>query len=135
MSIRSYQMHNVLTAFRKQLGRRKISNREKTFCEKPEIGRIHNKFADEKRKTIIDKTTTDIFAKIIHSNINNKSNDRTVNQISEIRDQPESIKFKETKFKYNVIDKNNEKKACVLSLKNLAFIDGGLKPDCKKHSG
>lgn len=111
MNIPTYQIHNILKAFSKQFGRSK----------KPKIYKMS--ISDEKRQTIIDKTASDIVARIVGFEFKDEINDNIFYQRKDASGKNfESTKQKESGFIFNSIDKDNKKTRCAISLEDSKYL-------------
>ncbi len=111
MHIRSYQIHNVLKAYIRQLSRTSISNGND---DSQSIAR-NTMFVGGKRRAVIDKVTADIINRITRISLDNEN----THKISGER-QYELVNhtdYKETEFTYNTIDENNNKNTHTFTLK------------------
>ena len=122
MHVPSYQMHNVLSVYSKQL-RQNLASMDKpsAFAEPPE-DRV-NLTPEVKRQTMIDKVSKEILDKISsygsrHNSLQQKSEhvSRTANQAvppAEVENQ---------RFIFNAIDAVNNKRQNALSVDDSSFL-------------
>ena len=116
MYIPSYQIHNVLKVYGKQVSQSRILERQKSFDDKPSVDKI-NLSAEGKRKMIIDKVAAGIVDRITQVGPEAEVGREAVNQLED--EIGESVEFKKnTDFVFNVIDDQNNKKT------NTLFIEG-----------
>ena len=122
MLVSSYQIHNVLNVYSKQLSQDRNARKLKPDNEKQPPDQI-NLSSEGKRKAIIERVAQDILNKI--SRYGTKSEMRTQEQ-DQSRENAKSItdsdKKKETGFVFNVIDELNKKTKTALSVKDTKFL-------------
>ena len=122
MFVSSYQIHNVLNVYSKQLSQDRNAQKLKPANEKQRPDQI-NLSSEGKRRAILERVAQDILNKI--SRFGSKSEMMTKEQ-----DQPrEKAKSsldpdnnKETGFVFNVIDDLNKKTTTALSVKDTKFL-------------
>jgi len=122
MHISSYQMHNVLSVYSKQLSQNGSRGKIKIQPQKTFADQI-NLSPEGKRKATIDKVAKDIVDKIGRLG-NSKGTDRSSAELSlEGRaNQIETNQAADSQFVYNVIDEVNTKKTTRLSVENTNFL-------------
>lgn len=122
MFVSSYQIHNVLSVYSKQLSQDKGVQTQKIGNKKPLADQI-NLSAEGKRRATIEKVAKDILSKISHygskSEIKASKLDRPRDTA---RNHFESDTKKETTFVFNVIDDLNKKTTTALSVKDKSFL-------------
>lgn len=122
MLVSSYQIHNVLNAYSKQLSQDRSAQKLNTGNKKPPSDRIHLS-TEGKRKATIEKVAQDILSKISHygSRVKTKAKEQGL-----LREQTKgsfkSDNKKETAFVFNVIDELNKKTTTALSVKDTNFL-------------
>ena len=125
MYIPSYQIHNVLKVYSKQVSQSRILERQKGLDDKPSVDKI-NISAEGKRKVVIDKVSADIVDRITQFGPQDKIEHDIVNQLEDEIGQPvefsEEDKKKETDFVFNVFDDQNNKKTNTISVENSSFL-------------
>jgi hypothetical protein len=118
MLIRNYQIHNVLNVYRRQLAQESNAGNSKNIRQHSSLG--HSALASAgKRKSIIDKVTTNIVDKISMLSESTKIAaqfqdvlEKEANRASELDDKS----FKE--FIFNIIDHQNRKMTRSISVEN-----------------
>ena len=120
MYIPSYQMHNVLNVYSKQLSQNRIGGNSKNLFQKSLTDQI--KLSPEgKRKATIEKVANEILEKITHLG-NQNAEDQVALEASD-QEQNNQIKTKKTnQFIFNVIDELNKKKQNTLSVEDTDFL-------------
>jgi hypothetical protein len=122
MFVSSYQIHNVLNVYSKQLSQDRNAQKLKAENEKQPPDQI--KLSTEgKRRAIIERVAQDILNKI--SRYGAKSEMRTQEQDlsrEKAKSSLESDNKKETGFVFNVIDDLNKKTKTALSVKDTKFL-------------
>jgi hypothetical protein len=122
MFVSSYQVHNVLNAYSKQLSQDRSAQKLKPENKKQPLDQI-NLSTEGKRRTTIEKVAQDILSKI--------SNYGATGEIKTQKQDPsrenaksnfESDNKKETAFVFNVIDDLNTKTTTALSVKDTNFL-------------
>ena len=122
MYVPSYQMHNVLSVYSRNLRQNITSGREKYTPEKPAADRV-NLTAEGKRRATIEKVSKEIFDKITRFGSQADSLDQSSEQIKEKVDKDtESVKSKKTGFVFNVIDTINKKTTNTVSVEDSSFL-------------
>jgi hypothetical protein len=122
MLVSSYQIHNVLNVYSKQLSQDKNARKLKAENETQPPDQI-NLSTEGKRKAIIERVAQDILNKI--SRYGSKSEMKT--QESDLsrknaKSIPDSDNKKEAGFVFNVIDELNKKTTTALSVKDTKFL-------------
>jgi hypothetical protein len=122
MLVSSYQIHNVLNVYSKQLSQDRNAQKLKPENENQPPDQI-NLSTEGKRKAIIERVAQDILNKI--SRYGTKSEMRTQEQDlsrENAKSVTDSDKKKETGFVFNVIDELNKKTKTALSVKDTKFL-------------
>jgi hypothetical protein len=132
MQISSYQMHNVLNVYSKQLSRNESSDKTKTQIKKTLTDQI-SLSPEGKRKSTLDKVYKEILNNI-SSLGKNAATDRFEGNHSQDGQAStvESNVSKENEFVFNVIDKVNTKKTTKLSAKDSNFLINRLEQLAKE---
>lgn len=122
MRISSYQMHNVLNVYSKQLSQTRSGDKIKFKFEKTLADQI-NLSPEGKRKTTIDKVSKEIVDKIGRLGTN-QSKDQSESDLSLDGQTKELEPYKpnDSKFVFNVIDEVNIKKTATLSVQDTNFL-------------
>jgi len=122
MFVSSYQIHNVLSVYSRQLSQDKGVQTPKAGNKKPLADQI-NLSAEGKRKATIEKVAKDILNKISrygsNSEVKASQPDRPRDNL---KNHFESDTEKETTFVFNVIDDLNKKTTTALSVKDKNFL-------------
>ena len=136
MYIPSYQIHNVLKVYSKQVSQSRILERQKGLDDKPSVDKI-NISAEGKRKVVIDKVSADIVDRITQFGPQDQIEHDIVNQLEDEIGQPvefsEEGKKKETDFVFNVFDDQNNKKTNTISVENSSFLTQRLSQLAKEE--
>jgi predicted HAD superfamily phosphohydrolase len=122
MLIPSYQIHNVLKVYSKQLSQTRLIERQKTLGQKQSLDKI-NISADAKRQTIIDKVAADIVDRITRSGPQDDVDQEIIDKLE--GEIGQSISFNgqgQHQFVFNTIDENNEKTTSTLEVGNSGFL-------------
>lgn len=124
MFVSSYQIHNVLNVYSKQLSQGKSAQKEKTETKKPLSDQI-NLSAEGKRRATIERVAEDILNKIYSYSRSGKIKANPHGRPREnIKKSVESDSKKETEFVFNSIDVQNRKTKTALSVKDTKFLIG-----------
>jgi hypothetical protein len=124
MLVSSYQIHNVLNVYSKQLSQAKGVQKEKTETKKPLSDQI-NLSAEGKRRATIERVAEDILNKIYSYGRRDKikANPHGLPREKE-KKHIESDSKKEKEFEFNFIDVLNRKTKTALSVKDTNFLIG-----------
>ena len=122
MFVSSYQIHNVLNVYSKQLSQDRGVQGQEADNKKPLSDQI-NLSSEGKRRATIEKVAKDIISKISHygskDEIKASTSDRPRDNL---KNHFESDTKKETTFVFNVIDDLNKKIKTALSVKDKSFL-------------
>ena len=122
MHVSTYQIHNVLNVYSKQLSQDRSAPRLKSGGKRNLADQI-NLSNEGKRKATIEKVAQDIVSKISDFGDKNVSKTGEPDRLEERNeDQFESDHKREAAFVYNVIDELNEKTTTALSVKDTDFL-------------
>lgn len=122
MHVSTYQIHNVLNVYSKQLSQDRSAPRLKSGDTRNLADQI-NLSNEGKRKATIEKVAQDIVSKISDFGDKNVSNTEEQDRLQESReDQFESDHKREAAFVYNVIDALNKKTTTAVSVKDTGFL-------------
>ena len=128
MYIRSYQIHNVLNVYRKQLSHGPGGNGSKNLAGSNAKDRI-NISADGQRQSIMDKISTEIVERISQSGPQNQFEDVLADQLSNKPQQQAGLPSdNQQDFKYTVIDENNRKITNTLTIQGFSPNVRGTTP-------
>lgn len=116
MYIHSYQIHNVLNVYRKQLSQGSGGKGPRKAAIASTKDRI-NISTNTQRQSIIDQVSSDIVDRIAQAGSQKSFTDALAKHLQspseEIANRPQS---KETEFTYSVIDENNKKTTNTMSV-------------------
>lgn len=122
MFVSSYQIHNVLNVYSKQLSQDRYTQRLKPGNEKQQPDQI-DLSSEGKRKAILDRVAQDILNKISHYGSKSEMIAQKQDQSREnAKNSPDPDNKKETGFVFNVIDDLNKKTKTALSVKDTKFL-------------
>ena len=123
MLVSSYQIHNVLNVYSKQLSQDRNAQKLKPVNEKQPPDQI-NLSSEGKRRAILERVAQDILNKISHYGSKRELKSKEQDQLSRenVRNSFEPDNKKETGFVYNVIDDLNKKTTTALSVKDTKFL-------------
>ena len=126
MIVTSYQIHNVLNVYSRQLSQDRGVQKQNTGNKKPLSDQI-NLSPEGKRRATMEKVSKDILSKISHYGSDNKikASKRDLSR-GDLKNQNESDTKEETAFVFNVIDDLNKKVTTALSVKDKRFLMNGL---------
>jgi len=120
MYIPSYQMHNVLNVYSKQLSLNRIGGNSKNQFQKSLTDQI--KVSPEaKRKATIERVANEILDKITHLG-NQNAEDQIAKEVSDQEQRNQGKSKKTNQFIFNVIDELNKKKQSSLSIEDTHFL-------------
>ena len=122
MFVSSYQIHNVLSVYSKQLSQDRGAHKHKAGNKKPLSDRI-NLSTEGKRRATIEKVAKDIISKISHYGSNDEIKASKLDRPREnVKNHFESDTKKEKTFVFNVIDDLNKKTKTARSVKDKNFL-------------
>ncbi len=133
--IPSYQIHNVLKVYGRQVSQSRIIERQKELGTKTSADKI-NISAEGKRKMIVDKVAADIVDRITQFGPRDPIEQDIVNKLENEFGKPvESDEENEQNqdFIFNVIDDENKKTTNSLSLDGTHFITKRLEQLAKEE--
>ncbi len=135
MYIPSYQMHNVLNIYSRQLSRSINSKNEKIAVKNPPEDQV-NLTSEGKRLATIEKVTKAIYDKITRfGSLNEICRPPTGQADAKTDGSAETGKNGETTFVFNVIDNINEKRTTTVSVKDSSFLIHRQEQDSAKTGG
>lgn len=135
MYIPSYQIHNVLKVYSRQVSQSRILERQKDFNTKTSADKIDIS-TEGKRKMIVDKVAADIVDRITQFGPQDPVEIDIVNQLQNELKPPVSSgeeKEQDQEFVFNVIDDENKKTTNSLSLEGTHFITNRLEQLVKEE--
>ena len=122
MYIPSYQIHNVLKVYSRQVSQSRIIERQKNLGDKASVDRI-NISTEGKRKVIIEKVASDIVDRITRFGPQDNIDHTIVSQLQdEFGQEIEFNKTNDSEFVYNTIDNNNNKQTNSLPVNGSSFL-------------
>ena len=135
MFVSSYQIHNVLNVYSKQLSQDRSVQKLKPGMTKPPSDQI--KLSTEgKRKATVERVAREILNKISHYGSEGRTKPREQDASPETAiDNLESDNKTETGFVFNVMDNLNEKKRTALSVQDTKFLIDRLEELAKETVG
>jgi len=127
MYVSTYQIHNVLNVYSKQLSQDRSALKLKSGNQKHLADQI-NLSTEGKRRATTEKVAQDILSKISDYGSKNESKISEQDLSREkVENHYESEYKKEAAFVFNVIDELNKKTTTALSVKNTDFLVNRLK--------
>lgn len=134
MYVPSYQMHNVLNVYSKQLRQNMVSEGKGKMPQKPQSDRV-NLSPEGKRQATIEKVSKDILDKISRYGSLNETRPRTTEYASIKPDNGAIPHITENKtFVFNAIDSINQKSTNTLSVDDSSFLIQRLEQLAKEAS-
>ena len=122
MFVSSYQIHNVLNTYSKQLSQDRSTQKQVTGNKRQLSDKIHLS-TEGKRRATIEKVAKDILTKISDYGANGQvEGDEQMPGGGSEQKAIESDSKKETAFVFNVIDDLNQKTTTALSVKDTNFL-------------
>jgi len=122
MLVSSYQIHNVLNVYSKQLSQDRNAPKSEAGRQKQLSDQIQLS-TEGKRRATIEKVANDILSKISDFSANGQiKNDAQPLPAEKEEIASESGNKKETAFVFNVIDDLNQKTTTALSVKDTQFL-------------
>ena len=122
MFIPSYQMHNVLNVYSKQLRHNIASGNKNNLSEKLPADQV-SLTPEAKRQATIEKVSKDILEKITRFGTRNGTDQEPTERAKEgVEKATAADDTKETTFVFNVIDTINQKRRNTLSVEDSSFI-------------
>ena len=122
MFVPSYQMHNVLNVFSKQLRHSIISTNKKNTPARRHANQV-NLTPEVNRQATIEKVSNDIIEKITRFGSQSKSDQEPTERAQEgVQQEAAAGDAKETTFVFNVINTINQKTRNTLSVEDSSFL-------------
>lgn len=122
MHIPSYQIHNVLNVYRKQLSQGQGNTRANPFTPHPPQNRINISF-DDQRQSIIDRISSEIVDRIAQDGPETRFGPVLADRLSRSVTERNGIEGqRDTEFSYTVIDEHNRKVTNTMPVKNLSLL-------------
>ena len=134
MFVPSYQMHNVLNVFSKQLRHNMTSGNRKNLSEKLPTDQVSLN-PEGKRQATIEKVSNDILEKITRLGSRNGVDQQPKERAKDgVEMETAADDGKETTFVFNVIDTINQKRRNTLSVEDSSFLIKRLEPLSKEEN-
>jgi len=133
--IPSYQIHNVLKVYSRQVSQSRIIERQKELSSKTSADQIDIS-AEGKRRMIVDKVAADIVDRITQFGPRDPIEQDIVNQLENEFGKPvgsDEENEHDQDFVFNVIDDENKKTTNSLSLEGTHFITKRLEQLAKEE--
>ena len=123
MFVPSYQMHNVLNVYSKQLRQNMASGNKKNLTEKLPTDQV-SLTPKGKRQATMEKVSNDILEKISRLGIRNGDEQPAVERAkkSGVETETAAEESQDTTFVFNVIDTINQKRKSTLSVEDSGFL-------------
>ena len=125
MNITTYQVHNVLRAYGKQLSQSKRLPHNKGAARQRRAERI-NISVRARRRAIIDKVTSDIVSRIIHDGPREELEQEAFKQLEDEYGNSLSVKNEDSELVFKVIDKEKGEVTKTLSIEDSKFLKDRL---------
>lgn len=123
MYIHSYQIHNVLNVYRRQLSQ--SSGNGAVNPSAPTNDRVEFNRADH-RQSLIDKVSAEIVDRMAQVGPQKRFEEALARQLERLPDRGETkTPSREGEFSYNTIDGNNRKTSNTLPVKRFSPLTGG----------
>jgi len=122
MFVPSYQMHNVLNVYSRQLRHNMASANKKSLSEKLPADQV-SLTPEGKRQATIERVSKDILEKISRLGSRNGVDQQPTERAKDgVAKDTAADDGKETTFVFNVIDTINEKRRNTLSVEDSSFL-------------
>ena len=125
MNITTYQVHNVLRAYGKQLSHSKRLPHNKGAAGQRRADRISIS-VQARRKAIIDKVTSDIVNRIIHDGPREEMEQEAFKQLEDEYGNSLLVKNEDSELVFKVIDKEKGEVTKTLSIEDSKFLKDRL---------
>ncbi len=134
MFVPSYQMHNILSVYSKQLRHNMTSGNQKTLSEEMPTDKV-SLTPEAKRQATIEKVSKDILDKITRLGTRGGAGHQPAEQAKPgVKKENVADEGKETTFVFNVIDTINQKRRNTLSVEDSSFLIDRLEQLSKEAS-
>jgi hypothetical protein len=135
MQIPSYQMQNVLNAYRKQFTRNGLSEPQKASSIEPPGDRVILS-TEAKRQAIIEKVSAQILKRIANFGPQEAAEHEIATQRAQDTDAKVAFEaLRRSEFVYNYIDDNNQKAGATLLIKDSQGLIDRMEELAKKAVG
>ena len=122
MFVPSYQMHNVLNVYSRQLRHNMTTANKKSLSEKLPADQV-SLTPEGKRQATIERVSKDILEKISRLGSRNGVDQQPMERAKDgVEKETTADDGKETTFEFNVIDTINEKRRNTLSVEDSSFL-------------
>jgi len=122
MFVPSYQMHNVLNVYSKQLRDNMTSGNRKNLSKKLPADQI-SLTPEGKRQATLEKVSRDILEKITRFGTQNGADQQPTERATEgVEKETAADDTEESTFVFNVIDTINQKRRNTLSVQDSSFL-------------
>ena len=122
MFVPSYQMHNVLNVYSKQLRDSMTSGNRKNLSEKLPADQV-SLTREGKRHATLEKVSKDILEKITRFGTQNGTDQQPMERATErVEKETGADDTEESTFVFNVIDTINQKQRNTLSVEDSSFL-------------
>jgi hypothetical protein len=125
MTVSTYQIHNVLRAYGKQLSQNRRLTHKKGMGEPKRADRISIS-AEARRKAVIDKVTSDIVNRIIHEGPGDDMEQQVFKQLENEYGNSLSVEKGGSELVFKVIDKEKGEVTKTLSIEDSKFLKDRL---------
>ena len=125
MNISTYQIHNVLRAYGKQLSQSRRLLNDKSIAGPKRMDRISIS-AQARRKAVIDKVTSDIVNRIVHEGPGDDVAQEVFKELEGEYGDNLSVKKRDSELVFKVIDKENGEVTKTLSIEDSEFLKNRL---------
>ena len=125
MTITTYQIHNVLRAYGKQLSQSRRLPHNKGVGRPRRADRISIS-AQARRKAVIDKVTSDIINKIVHEGPGDAAEQEAFKQLESEYGNNLSVRQEDSELVFKVIDKEKGEVTKTLSIEDSKFLKDRL---------
>lgn len=128
MYIHSYQIHNVLNVYRKQLSQSPSTNgNEPATATKGD--RVEVAF-QEQRQSLIDKVSAEIVNRMAQAGPQKNVESALARHLARTSgNNNERVQYREIEFSYNAIDEHNRKISNTLPVEKFSPLAGGVNTD------
>lgn len=124
MYIQSYQIHNVLNVYRKQLSQGPDAKATQGSAKAPADDRVELS-ANAQRQALIDQVSTEIVDRIAQYNPQNQFEEALTRQVDQTRtDGSGNLEKREVEFTYTTIDENDQKTTNSLPVQRFSPLIG-----------
>lgn len=122
MYIQSYQIHNVLNVYRKQLSQGKKPGQAPTPETKTQAFNVTIS-QEGKRQSVIEKVSENIVKKIREFEPSDKPvGTKIADRPQDFRSELDAVTSREKEFTFNVIDQNNQKVTSSISVEDSSVL-------------